>query len=110
MSGDEVRARFNELYLQLYDQDELDEEVLYRGAPSKKRNAPSGTMSILAALKDPKTRRVVAICHYYRLFDGTILGPTDDPRQAVAGTGVPDPKEVLVDDVVYHCDESPQIR
>lgn len=68
-------------------------------------------MSVLAAFKDPMTRQFVSVCHYYLLMDGTILGPTDDdPRQAVGGTGVPDPKEVLVDNVVYHCDDRPYVR
>ena len=92
VGADELRALFNDqgMYERLLD-GELSSLVTYRGNPSPLSKQPPGTKSQEVTYFDGGT--VVARVHQFVLPDGSL-----------GASGLPDPKAVLVNDVLYVLD------
>lgn len=89
----ELRQRFNELRVdERIRRGEVSTRVLVSSPAPPGLPFPEGTQSQRIAFIDA-TGRQFAVAHQYRKPDGTL-----------AGSGRPDPKELLVDDMLYKAD------
>lgn len=95
ISRRELRQLFNQQgFAERISRGEVSERVIASAAPAVGMKLPAGTLSQRVAYLDG-TGRQCAVVHRFQLPDGRL-----------GASGLPDPKELLIDDVLYKADPS----
>ena len=91
ISAPEMRAKFNQRNFDSALRSGTVVAVsLYRAPADPAQNQPRGTMSLMLSYRDARSGAELARVHQYLRPDGTL-----------GGSGLPDPKRLLDDGVVY---------